>query len=327
MLGTHTDSVGAFQIHSFIAFTLSGHESVGQLKTPQERVQYSLEQDGLPKRDARRFAKVFLDRVPLRRLSGSHFLSGGIPEAAKRDLLDSEFTRQAVRKTLTLVSGGYDPGNNLKFDVVDSALGLHVFTDIDLEGINRRRAATAAPPDPLTVAHLLSQIQDARADLALASFYGGDFVTSSVTSGIIQIRHEELLRRSALNVDSRRQFTEVVLPDTPTLAEVIDTGERTFDDFLSLLDRAARFKHWLKSVNPDEDLVRTYIRDITSDGWIQKLPSKSIRYMLTLGVDAINPMAGFVAGFLDNFVVEKLLLGWRPNHFVSAKLGPFVRGR
>jgi hypothetical protein len=77
--------------------------------------------------------------------------------------------------------------------------------------------------EPLTIAHLLSNILDARADLALASFYGGDFVTSAVTSSIIQVRHTELLRRSKLNVDSRRQFAEVVLPDSPSLAEVIDS--------------------------------------------------------------------------------------------------------
>lgn len=327
MLATHTDSAGAFQMHSFVAFTLGGHQSVGELKTPQERIQYSLEQDGLPRRDARRFTKAFLTYVPLRQLSGGHFLSGGIPQAAKRDLLDSEFAKRAVRTTLALIPGGYDPGENFKFDVIDSALGMHVFTDLDLEGINRRRAAAVTPPDPLTVAHLLSHIQGARADLALASFYGGDFMTTGVNSAIIQIRHEELLRRTALNNGSRQQFTEVVLPDTPTLAEAIDSGERTFDDFLSLLDRAARFKDWLKAVNPDEDLVRTYLRDISSEGWIQKLPAKSVRYMLTLGLDAANPVAGFVAGFLDNFVVEKLLSGWRPNHFVSTKLAPFVQTR
>jgi len=167
---------------------------------------------------------------------------------------------------------------------------------------------------------------DARADLALASFYGGDFVTSAVTSSIIQVRHAELLRRSKLNEDSRQQFTEVVLPDSPSLAEVIDSGERSFDDFLRMLDRAARFKDWLKAVNPDEDLIRTYMRDVSSEGWVQRLPAKSLRYVLTLALDATNPVVGLFSGFVDNFVVEKLLAGWRPNHFVSGKLSQFVQG-
>ncbi len=125
---------------------------------------------------------------------------------------------------------------------------------------------------------------------------------------------------------SQRQFTEIVLPDTPRLAEVIDSGERTFDEFLGLLDRAGRFKHWLKSVSPDEGLVRTYIHDVTSESWIQRLPSKTTRYIITLGLDATSPTAGFVSGFVDNFVVEKLLGGWRPNHFITSRLAPFVNG-
>ncbi|PIY00693.1 MAG: hypothetical protein COZ23_07045, partial [Hydrogenophilales bacterium CG_4_10_14_3_um_filter_58_23] len=123
-----------------------------------------------------------------------------------------------------------------------------------------------------------------------------------------------------------QQFTEVVLPDSPSLAEVIDSGERSFDEFLSLLDRAARFKDWLKAVNPDEDLIRTYMRDVSSEGWIQRLPAKSLRYILTVALDATNPAVGLASGFIDNFVIEKLFSGWRPNHFVSGKLSPFVQG-
>lgn len=323
-LGTHTETKGAFQFHSFIAVTFAGNQSSGNLKKVHERFQFDLERLPLAKKVARRFTKSFLDRVPVRKLSGDHFLKGGIPEAAKRDILNKDFSLQAIRRTLALVPGGYDPGEALKFDVMDSELGLHVFHNIDLESINRRRLSLQPSNEPLTVAHLLSQVLETRADLSLASFYGGDFVTSTLTSSIIQLRHEDFFRRSFLNANSQRQFKEIVLPDTPSLAEVIDSGERTFDEFLLLLDKAQRFKQWLKSANPDEGLVRTYLHDITSEGWIQKLPSKSIRYMLTLALDAANPLAGLVVGLVDNFLLEKMLGGWRPNHFISRKLGPFI---
>ena len=324
MLGTSTDNVGAFQIHSFVAFTLSGDQTARDLKTVEDRLRFDLERAGLPKPDARRFTKAFLDRVPVRRFSGNHFIAGGITEAGKRDLLDAEFTKEAVRRTLQVILGGYTTGPELKFDVVESKLGIHVFNNIDFETINRRRAAAIPPDDPLTPAHLLSNILEARADLALASFYGGDFVTSASASAIIQLRYAELLRRSALNTSSLQQFSEVVLPDARTVAEVIDAGERSISEFLVLLDKAARFKNWTKAVNPDEDLVRTYVRDVSSEGWIQKLPQKSMRYAFTLALDASNPVAGMVAGFVDNFVLEKLLAGWRPNHFITTRLQPFV---
>lgn len=325
-LATHTGSVGVSQYHNYVAYRLFGHEEVGQLKTPVERLQYELERKGVTKKEAKRFSKIFLDIVPIRKFSGNHFIQGGITDAAKRDLLDIEYAMQAIRKIIAVTPGGYAVGDDLKLEVINSELGLFVFTNIDLESINRRRMQAVPSVEPLTIAHLLSNILDARADLALASFYGGDFVTSAVTSSIIQVRYTELLRRSKLNVDSRRQFTEVVLPDSPSLAEVIDSGERSFNDFLSLLDRAARFKDWLKTVNPDEDLIHTYMRDISSEGWIQQLPGKSLRYVLTSALGATNPAVGLASGFVDSFVVERLLSGWRPNHFVSGKLSPFVQG-
>lgn len=324
ILGTSTDNVGAFQIHSLVAFTLAGDQTAGQLKTVEDRLRFDLERAGMPKAEARRFTKAFLDRVPVRRYSGNHFLEGGITEAAKRDVLDAEYTKEAVRRMLQVIPGGYPTGPELKFDVIESKLGIHIFTNVDFEAINRRRSATTPPEDPLTPAHLLSNILEARADLALASFYGGDFVTSASASAIIQVRYAELLRRSALNTTSLQQFAEVVLPDTKTVAEVIDAGERSVSEFLVLLDKAARFKNWTKAVNPDENLVRTYVRDVSSEGWIQRLPQKSMRYAFTLALDASNPVAGMVAGFVDNFVLEKLLSGWRPNHFITTRLQPFV---
>lgn len=273
---------------------------------------------------SRKFAKKFMDKVPVRKFSSNYYSKGGIPLAAKRDLLDAEFVKLAVRRLLPALPGGYDPGPDLKFDVIDSSIGIHVFHNIDFSSINLNRARLQSPAEELTVAHLIAFIQDARSDIALASFYGGDFVTSQARSLIIQAKHEELLRRAALNLDAQRQFIEVVLPDTPSVAEVIDTGGRSVDEFFSLLDKAGRFKHWLKSVNPDEGLVRTYLKDVSSEGWIQRLPAKTARYILTLALDSTSPAVGLVSGFVDNFLVEKLLGGWRPNHFVSGRLGPFT---
>jgi len=325
-LGTRTDSVGVSQYHNYVAFTIAGHDSVGQLKTPAERLVYEVERQGLSRKDARRFSTAFLERVPVRRLSGNHFVEGGVTHAAKSDLLDTEYSAQAIRAAVAVLPGGYVIDDKFQYEVITTDQGTFIFTNIDFKSINSRRAESSPPLEPVTIAHLLSNLLDARADLALASFYGGDFVTSAVTSSIIQVRHAELLRRSKLNLGSRRQFTEVVLPDSPRLAEVIDSGERSLVEFLVLLDQAGRFKDWLKAVNPDEDLVRSYIRDMSSKGWIERLPAKSLRYILTLALDATNPIVGLASGFVDNFLMEKLFSGWRPNHFVSGKMAPFIKG-
>ncbi len=114
------------------------------------------------------------------------------------------------------------------------------------------------------------------------------------------------------------------MPDFPSLRETIDSGQRTFTDFLLLLDRASRFKEWLKSTAVDEGLVRSYMTAISKEGWIQSVPAKSVRYLFTLALEASNPVAGVAAAIADNFIVEKLLGGWRPNHFVENRLASFL---
>lgn len=324
ILATKTDSVGSLQAHQFVALMITGNQTIGKFKSLTERIQYSLEQEGISRAEAKRFAKVFVNRVPARKLSGDHFIDGGIPAAGKNDLLDPSFRHEAIKQVIASIPGGYEAGDSIKIEIVDSDLGMYVFHNIDLERINRYRATQSATPDNLTVAHLLNNVLEARADLALASHYGGDFTTSAITSSILQTRYSEILRRSNLNINARQQFSEVTLPDSPTIAEVIDSGERSFDEFFLLLDKAARFKTWLAAVNPDENLVRTYLTDVTSESWIQRLPVKTMRYLFTIALDAANPIAGLVAGFTDTFLMDKLLGGWRPNHFVSSRLGPFI---
>lgn len=323
-LGTHSQAVGPMHTHSLVAFTLTGHDGIGTFKSREERVAYMLRNEGVPSGDAKRFAKSFLKAAPVRKLSGDFYLKGGITHAARRDLDDRAFVLAAVDTALRLTPGAELLAAALRFDILDSDLGMYVFTNIDFESINRQRAGMRPPLDPTTAAHMLSHILEARADLALASFYGGDFVSSEVTSAIVQLRYAEILRRRQLNEDQRANFQQVTLPDYPSLRETIDSGQRTFKDFLTLLDRASRFKEWLKTASVDEGLVRSYMTEVTKEGWIQSVPAKTVRYLFTLALEAHSPIVGTAAAIADNFIVDKLLGGWRPNHFVENRLGPFL---
>jgi hypothetical protein len=326
MLGTMTNSVGVSKYYDFIAFTLSGTQAGGELKTPTERLQQELELAGVPKSQCKKVATALLKRVPVRKMSGSHFIEGGIPAAARADLTDTEYLNAAFSEIISRTPGGYRPASPVKVEIVKGQEGYFLFDSIDYDSINERRAALTPPIEPLTAAHLLSQMQEARADLALAAHYGGDFDTSSVTSAVIRLKVDTLLRRRGLNAKAQRDFAEVVLPDMPTIGEQVDSGARSFQEFLVLLDKSAKFREWLKTTNPDEGLTREYMRAISSQDWIQTPNVKGLRYLLTLAADSTNPIAGFAAGVIDNFLLEKLLSGWRPNHFIKDRLAPFLAG-
>lgn len=324
-LGTISSPVGSQQVHSFAGFTQVGHGESQKFKSSVEVVQHLLERAGFQKSDAKSFSTAFHRLVPARKLTGDFFLKGGITDAAKKDLEDQEFLLNAVNAVLLLTPGVPKEQGPVRFDIWNTELGFYVLTNINFKTINSSREGSVPRLDPITPAHLLSSVLDARADLTLASFYGGDFVTSATTSSIIRIRHVELLRRAGINADALSQFHSVNFPDCPTLREAIDAGERSFDDFLRLLDKASRFKEWMAGVSPDEGLVRTYLRDVTATGWVQKLPVKSLRYVITAAIEVANPIAGVAAAIGDSLLVEKIFGGWRPNHFVDNRLSPFLQ--
>ncbi|MBX7169324.1 MAG: hypothetical protein K1X74_23530 [Pirellulales bacterium] len=326
ILGTQSHAVGPLNAHAYAAFTLIGHDGVGMFKTREDRVAYMLRSKGVSASDAKRFARLFLRVAPPRKLSGDYYVPGGITAAARHDMADPSFVNPAINTALALTPGAQTLGAMLQFDIQDSDLGMYVFNNIDFAAINARRAALRPPLEPVTVAHLLTHILEARADLALASFYGGDFATSEVTSAIVQIRYADIFRRQKLNQEELASFHQVTLPDYPSLRETIDSGQRTFKEYMVLLDKAAKFKEWLRSANVDEGLLRSYMASISKEGWIQSVPAKTVRYVFTQTLEAFNPLLGVATAVADNFIIEKLLSGWRPNHFVEYRLAPFIVG-
>lgn len=323
-LATITNDVGPMKVHRFDAFTFVGDQSTGARRTPAERIELDLNRLGIVSRRSKEFTRRFLQHVPVRKLTGNHFRHGGLVEAAKQDLRDTEYVHAAVRRLLAHLPGGADPGAALKFDLVETELGAYVFDNIDFQTINSRRAQYSPSLEPLTVAHILSQLQDARADLELAAFYGGDFITSASTSNVIQVRCETLLRRTSLNLAAQQSFLDVTLPDMPMVAELIDSGERSFAEFMRLYERSAKFKQWLSATNPDIGLIREYLLAASSQDWIRTPQAKLLRYIATGAISVADPTLGIAAGLADKFFVDKIFAGWRPNHFVEGQLKSFV---
>jgi hypothetical protein len=294
-------------------------------KGPEERLAANLERSGIEPKVARSFPAPFLRTVALRRFHGNHFVAGGIPRAAHTAFADDEFVPRALREIVRNLPGGYDPGDDLRAEVIQTELGNFLFDNVDLEAINSRRASTRPPLEPFTTGDMLVGILDAVADLTMAAHYGGDFVTSAVNSNIIRLRHELLLTRAQINRGQKQEFLEIALKDMPTIAEVIDSGERSVDDFLGLLHRANRFKSWVLSANSDEGLTREYLRSLTAEDWLQTSKAKTLRYIFTTAIDqGTGFAASFAAGLVDNFILDKLLGGWKPNHFIDSRLRPFL---
>jgi len=118
-----------------------------------------------------------------------------------------------------------------------------------------------------------------------------------------------------------------------SVASAIETGYRNFDDLRALLEDARKFRAWLSTQPIDGDRLREYVEACGKLSWVDNLPNKTIRYLLfgSLGIalGSVVPgpygaIAGLALNAVDSFLFERLVAGWKPNHFVGQSLVPFV---
>lgn len=323
-LGTQTQKFGAIEAHSFMSFMLSGDQAIGQLKKRKDRLEFILMRLGYDKRQARTLMEQFRRKVPIRKLNDNYFIEGGILNAAWQDLSDATYIQEATKLALIKQVGSNYPLTNYRFEVDSHFPNFYIKTNIDFIDLNNKLKQINHSYEDITPAQLINNILVAKADTILAANYGGEFFTSALSSEIIQLRYIELLKR--INIDKKELniFKEISIPNSPSIKEIINSGERSFDEFLSLLDKSSKFREWVHGINPDEKIATAYLNEVNTQSWANKGPTKTLRYILSTAIGAIEPISGAAYSAADTFILEKFFGGWRPSHFINEKLKPFL---
>jgi hypothetical protein len=244
--------------------------------------------------------------------------------------------RKSVEHILRTLVANFTVQSELIFDVVFAEDGSFVVgSNLEFARLNEQYHKIIPPEhSSLSPAYLLSFILNARLDAYFAANYMAEIVTSSIASGIIEAKFRELVARRHKSAAEIELFQEQHLDDARAIREAINSGERTFEEFLEILEKAERFKEWIGTRNPDESLIKEYFKEVTAESWVDKLPSKSFRFVFTtltgLGADLVFPtggigtMIGAGVGGIDSLLLDKLLKGWKPNQFVQGPLREFT---
>lgn len=315
--------------HDFGAFTVRGHVDGSKVRTYQEEIAETLSRELGKSRDTDRFAQKIADRTALHRYKGIAEKEKVVPDLMRGDIEDQDFVRRAARAILLHKVPGFTEDNNFRFRIFKTDKGnLFVDTDLDFDRINQAYH-TVVPPteDVLTSARILAEMQDARADTFFAAYYMAEPVTGPLSSQIMMLKHFEFLRSRNANANDIELFHNLVVPDFPTIREVINSGERSFEEFVKFVSSAQKFKRFLTETNPDIGLVKSYQDEVTKKSWVETLPGKTIRFVVAAGTGlaastVIGPVGGVAVGVTNTFLLDRLLKGWRPNRFIE---GPYKR--
>lgn len=189
---------------------------------------------------------------------------------------------------------------------------------------------------------ILSNISEARADLAFSATHMAEMVASPLSQAILSEKFRDMLAKRRAMSEQIDLFQNTHLQGK-TLREVINSGERSFSEFIPILESAHRFKaQFLKNADINAGLLAEYYEAVTRDTWVNGLPGKFLRiaaftgagHLLgaLTGLAGLGTVAGAVAGtaadvaldVTDSFLLERVVKGWRPNQFVERKLLPFV---
>jgi hypothetical protein len=276
----------------------------------------------------RRLALKLVDQIE------SSPIDTNLPTRTAADLEDRHYVIECVERMIRLYVPEAAP-KDIRFNLKrDSDINFRIETNVDFSALNKvYHKHISSRHSTLTPAYLLSHFITARKILEDGANAEAEIAVAPVYKELISAKFKAAFQRRDASAEQMATFQRFVFDDGKEFSGALASGERSFHDLLAVLDKAAKFRHWLKGQSPDSELVKNYFRAATEQTWVEKLPTKAARWSIftgagvildALGAGGLGTLGGVALSAADAFVVDKLVKGWKPNQFVEKTLRDFV---
>lgn len=207
-------------------------------------------------------------------------------------------------------------------------------SNVDLEALNRIHKENN--PDnfhPIDYTGFFLSLAESKGDIFIASQFESELVTNELYSKFIDIQLTEIIKRRVQSQDNINLFDEYILKDCHTIGEAFVTGVITRNELLELLNKADKFRDWLDKVPDDKSLIGEYHVAVTRETFADKLPTKRARFIIfegvgialdVMGAGGIGTAVGTGLAAFDEFYLDKLIGGWKPNQYIDETLKPKI---
>lgn len=269
-----------------------------------------------------------------------------ILSATQKDIKDGPFVDAAIRAWLHAIVPEYIVPDDFHVEIVTTKDGLAFLGRLDLDAINKLYHRRISPThSSVTPSSLLSQFLNARKELSLAASLNTDLWVDDGLSSVIQQRVSTLIATQKKAKEDIAYFHNVTF-EGRSFKEAINKGERSGADLIDLLqdEETRKFKAWLGAQPPEGHLIKEYDRAIFArHGWTQRLPFKLGKIgifaglgvavdvglgtmgLATAAVPALSAGSNIMVGATDEFVLSKILGGWKPNQFIEGPARRFLQ--
>ena len=296
-------NTNGIRLYNYAIFSVDQPGDKRRSMDDRSYVRYLIERHAGNSKSVRRASKRLCSKIVFSRLPESGAGIDDILGASAADLVDNLFLRSAVVKILSAIAPDVKLSANWNFSV--QFVGSHhagqpqfaIDTNLNFDAMNaifQQRVPTSF--GPLSPAYLLTFICSAREAQYISSTHMSELIMDPSTSEVMRLRYLELMRKRDRQVGEMDLFQDMVLPDNRDIRGAINSGQRSFAEFISVLDKASKFKTFIASQNPDKALLEAFYLEIKQTDWIGKLPSKATRFVLANGLgaaaDALLPTGG-----------------------------------
>jgi hypothetical protein len=320
MCGVYNQTDAGLKRHRYVVFRMGGDQKTGPLNRNADVLEFQLRRDLGDRGKATRYFKQLADLISFKGIGDD-----GISSIAREDITDPAFAGQVARLALLNKGVPADEVGIPRIDVLKLSDNMFALsTDIDLKRLERFLPADAG----LTEDALLSGVMEARADLHLAARLNAALVGNEDNQTIVDMILRKSMGAGLRKSEAAREIYDTISVSTPSVREVINSGERSVAEFTKLMESAAVFRKWLNEQNPNADLVREMLREKGEVGWLESLPAKLARFALFTGggklADLFVPGTSVMTEGIDALVLEQLAKRWRPHYFVESNLKGFL---
>ncbi len=252
-------------------------------------------------------------------------------QAVLSTLDNFDLIEPAISSIVRVVAPHYEQPEAIRFRIERESHGFVVDTNINFTDLNTEyHRVVPKEHSSISPAYLLALFQGTQEELYFAAQLDSEVAVSILSREIHSQIFNSVLNRRFKSEKQIEAFGALTLSSGHAIREAVNSGKVPFADVVRLLDRADKFRAWLEKQPANEDLVENYYHAVIEDTWVEKLPVKATRWgiftaagigMDLMGTGGLGTSIGVALGAFDTFVLDKLIGGWKPHHFVEGELG------
>jgi hypothetical protein len=258
-----------------------------------------------------------------------------ILEGARKSFADQEYINYSAKSIIRSLIPENINVDDVVFQTEKTGSGIAIATNINFSELNKVYHKYV-PPTHSTInpALILSHTLDVESELYFSSNNLSEIATSGLSANLISHKINYILEKSIKSSEDIKDFQGFVFDDAKSLGEAINKKLIDLDDLILVLKNSRKFKKWIISIEPDQDLIKSYYSEVTKKTIVDKLPGKSVRWAIFTGAGIIadglatgglGTAAGIGLGALDTFYLDKLISGWKPNQFIEDEVKELLK--